>query len=121
MDLEQYNQEILDTVYEPMLEYFRDFEEDEDPGYTEEAIGECRRLLEDYGKALAELEDPSEEEILSQVEQVVLALNDLNEETDYAMIETDEREAICALIQGAALDTGLPETDDDVTEPWREW
>ena len=121
MDLEQYRQDIQDTVYEPMLEYYRDFEEDEDPGYTEASIEKCRRLLEDYGKALAELEDPSEEEILSHVEQVVLALNDLNEETDFAMLETDEREAICELIQGAALDAGLPETDDDITEPWREW
>ena len=119
MDLEQYRESIAKTVYEPMLAYFREFGEED--SNSEEAIGECRRLLEGYVESLAELEAPSEEEILALVERVVLALNDLNEETDSAMIETDEREAICEILQGAALDAGLPETDDDITEPWREW
>lgn len=51
----------------------------------------------------------------------MLALNDLNEELDYALIETVEREAICELIQTAAVDCGLQDVPDDVTEDWREW
>lgn len=53
--------------------------------------------------------------------QGVLALNDLNEELDYALIETVEREAICELIQTAAVDCGLQDVPDDVTEDWRAW
>ena len=49
----------------------------------------------------------------------MLALNDLNEELDYALIETVEREAICELIQTAAVDCGLQDVPDDVTEDWR--
>ena len=60
-------------------------------------------------------------DIMAQVEKVVLALNDLNEELDYTLIETVEREAIALLIQDAVVARGLRRVPEDVTEPWRDW
>ena len=70
---------------------------------------------------LGRLEEPSDEEIMNQVKELVLALNDLNEKTDYSLIETDAREAIWEIIQTSAIDCGLKEYGDDITEEWREW
>ena len=63
---------------------------------------------------------------MKQVEAVVLALNHLNEETDYCLIETDEREALWQVIQESAVECGLSakcieENEGDVTGAWREW
>ena len=38
-----------------------------------------------------------------------------------ALIETVERKAIWELLQTAAVDCGLQNVPDDVTEEWREW
>lgn len=55
------------------------------------------------------------------MEKVVVSLNRLNKKTDYALIETDAREEIWSIIQDLAVESGLSETDGDVTEEWREW
>ena len=55
------------------------------------------------------------------VKELVLALNDLNEGADHCLLETDEREAICELIQCSAEECGLIDPESDVTEEWREW
>ena len=58
---------------------------------------------------------------MMQVEIVGLELARLDERTDYALIETGEREAIWEIIQESAIDCGLKEYEDDITEEWREW
>ena len=89
--------------------------------FSTENVDECAKLLTEYLTALAELGTPSDEEIMSLVENVVLGLNELNEQTDYAMIETSERESICILIQDAAVAAGLRDIPEDVTEEWRDF
>ena len=37
------------------------------------------------------------------------------------MIETEERENIWELIQTSAVECGLQDPTDDITEEWREW
>ena len=63
----------------------------------------------------------TDEKILKQVKKTVLALNKLNERTDYCLLETDEREALWEIFQNSAIACGIQETDGDVTEEWREW
>ena len=58
---------------------------------------------------------------MEQVKNLVLALNRLNEKTDYSLIETDARECIWEIIQSSAVECGLREASEDVTEEWREW
>lgn len=118
MNLNEYLERIKTEVTDPMLEYMTEAEIDD---YTAEDVARCGELLAQYLTALSELTEPEDEAIMAQVEKVVLALNDLNEELDYALIETVEREAIALLIQDAAVDCGLREVPDDVTEDWRDW
>ncbi len=53
------------------------------------------------------------------VKEVVLKINELNDEHDY-FIETMEREDLYEFIDTAARIAGL-ESEEDITEEWREW
>jgi hypothetical protein len=75
----------------------------------------------EYVESLAALSASTDKDIMECVKKAVLALNELNENTDYALIETEERENIWELIQTAAVDCGLQDPADDVTEEWRDW
>lgn len=118
MDLNHYLNKLTEEVTDPILQYMTGAEIED---YTAEDVARCGELLKDYLTALAEMAEPTDERIMAQVEKVVLALNELNEELDYALIETVEREAIWELIQTSAVDCGLQDVPDDVTEEWREW
>ena len=52
------------------------------------------------------------------VKEVVLNINELNDEHDY-FIETMEREDLYEFIDTARI-AGL-ESEEDITEEWREW
>ncbi|MBQ8447509.1 MAG: hypothetical protein IJX27_01095 [Clostridia bacterium] len=122
MNILKYREKIITGVAEEMISFMRDCEEDGvDAGYTEDDVEECKEILFDYIDALDELEDPTDEDIMAEVENVIVALNELNANTDDMLIETVEREAICEIIQDAAVECGLEEEYDDVTEEWREW
>lgn len=94
-------------------------EEDEDDLFTEENLAATADVLEAYRQNLLRLHEPSEKQILKQVEETVLRLNALNDKYDY-FIETWEREELQEFIMGKAQEAGL-ETEEDVTEEWREW
>ena len=122
MNAIKYKEKIMTTVVEEMLSFMQNVEEDGgDAGFTPDDVEECKEILFDYVDALSELENPTDDEILSEVETAVVALNELNENTDCVLIETVEREAIWEIIQDAAVECGLEEEYDDVTEEWREW
>ena len=118
MNLDLYMKQLQDTVIHPMKAFLNDWD---DCGFTKKDIDKCEALLLSYLTALAAMTNPSDREIMKQVKKLVLALNKLNEKADYCLLETDEREAICELIQISAVDCGLTEYDDDITEEWREW
>ena len=114
-------------VTAPMLEYYRSWVEDGEGSYNESHIQKCAELLDGYAASLASIDAPTgakrDKKIMAAVTKVVLALNKLNEKTDYELLETDERESICMLITDAAVQAGLTELpeDDDVTGEWREF
>lgn len=121
-DLSRVRQRLL----EGMIDFMQpDDEEDDDPedwdcGYSQEDVHECATILDEY---LAELDSPavaSPEDVRKAVEKVVLRLNALNERCDGGLIETDQREDLCELILVSARGAGL-DTDEDITEQWREW
>ncbi|MBQ9746055.1 MAG: hypothetical protein IJW21_04465 [Clostridia bacterium] len=122
MNILLYKEKIITNVVEEMISYMQSIEEDgDDAGFTADDVEECKEILFDYIDALDELEDPTDEDIMAEVESTVIALNELNENTEGNLIETVEREAIWEIIQDAAVDCGLEEEYDDVTEEWREW
>ena len=117
MNVSACKERISKVVVEPMLQMIHEFEMD---SYTDEDVAEVQSILNAYVEALAALRDPSDAEIMAQVQSIVLKLNELNEAKDY-FIETEEREWLWEVIQKSAQDCGLRNVPDDVTEEWREW
>ena len=118
MDIELYKKQIAETVTEPMLEFHAD---EDDFESWKKSIKKCEKLLLKYLDELDQMKEPTNAVILKHVKNVVLALNRLNEDTEYELIETEEREAIAEIIQNAAIVCGLQDPSDDITEEWRDW
>jgi hypothetical protein len=94
--------------------------EGSNPRYTQP------KLLREFIESLHNLgQDAEETQIIECVKNVVSSLNSLNDETDGCLIETYEREKLCAYIEYAARKSGLkgPEggPEGDITEQWRMW
>ncbi|BCC10473.1 hypothetical protein ACQGR7_14645 [Bacillus sp. Gnz1/3] len=88
--------------------------------FTEENISATNKVLDTYINNLQQLgENPTEVEVMQAVKEVVIKLNELNIEHDH-FIETMEREDLYDFIDTAAQIAGL-ESDEDITEEWREW
>ena len=118
MNLQQYKEIVTETILNPMRSFLEEWDDCE---YTADDIDTCGALLNQYLESLAAMSTPSDKAIMEQVKSLVLALNDLNEALDYALIETEERESIWHLIQTSAIACGLQEYTEDITEEWREW
>ena len=61
------------------------------------------------------------EGIIAEVQKTVMKLNALNEKSHGGLIETDQREMICEIINLAAAYAGYDAGTRDLTEEWREW
>jgi hypothetical protein len=87
--------------------------------YSDEVIIQCENVLEDFIRSLEALGDQAKsQDILQCVRAVVVKFNKLD--AVYSFIETVEREDLCDFIYNAARMTGL-DTDEDITEKWRDW
>lgn len=89
---------------------------DGDDLFTAENIAATEKVLQSYTDNLSRLQEPTKEELIEKVKEVVLLLNAVNEAYDF-FIETLEREELCDFIMEKA---GL-DADEDITEEWREW
>ena len=96
-----------------------EYDPDWDAGYTQEHIDACDAALETFFAEMAPATH-NRDAIVAAVRKLVLVLNDINHRCDGCMIETDQREQLCEIVAVAAREAGL-ETDDDLTEEWREW
>ena len=85
MDLNQYLEKMEEIVIQPMIS-FMDFCDEDDCEYTLEDVQTCKDLISVYLEKLACMEEPEDEAIMEQVKVLVLALNELNEKTDYVLI-----------------------------------
>ncbi len=122
MDLFKFSAMLNENIIQPMISYMEMcISCDDDCGYNEDDIARCESLLSDYLKALADMDEPSDEDIMEQVEQVVLALNELSDDSTYLLDDEAVSELICQLIQESAVQAGLSDPADDITEEWREW
>jgi hypothetical protein len=132
---QQISQEILklkQKIIDGMVSYMQyggaddendpEYDPDFDAGYTQKHIDRCSALIDEF---LASMEKTPEvlknKYIMTAVKKTVLKLNKLNEGCDCSLIETDQREDICKLINSAARHAGLESSADDITEEWREW
>ncbi|WP_409305945.1 hypothetical protein [Peribacillus sp. SCS-155] len=93
---------------------------DGDEIFNPENIEATIKVLDSYINNLIKLGVKSKKkEIMIFVKDVVIRINELNDQYDY-FIETMEREELCEYIIEAANIAGL-ESDEDITEEWREW
>ncbi|MCT4781944.1 MULTISPECIES: hypothetical protein [Exiguobacterium] len=91
---------------------------DGDDMYTLSGIRAVDAALHQYVTTLSH-SDGTETSIRTAVRDLVLRLNELDEAYDY-FIETMEREELYDFIKAGAALVGY-ETEDDMTEEWREW
>ena len=114
--------EIKGRVIEGMESFMNHYIEDGDePPYTNENIKECEKILSVFINNISSLSDNEEMDIItSSVKDTILKLNALNEKCDYNIIETDQREDICELINAVITSKGHT-VEEDITEEWREW
>jgi hypothetical protein len=89
-----------------------------DCGYAREDVDRCEEVVDAYLNAVSNAS--SGDDVRRIVKQVVIDLNELNDSREGCLIETDQREDLCELILVAARQAGL-DSDDDITEEWREW
>ena len=119
MDIVKFKTMLVDNVISPMIQFMEEWSDDCE--FTKKDVQKCEKILTEYLDSLASLSAPSDKDIMKCVKKAVLALNKLNEKTDYALLETEERENIWELIQTSAVECGLQDPADDITEEWREW
>lgn len=90
-------------------------------GYKHASIERCSAIVDAFLTALdSDSQAGNQESILHNVKQTVTALNRLNNDSDGRIIEFDQREQLCSIIHCGVHLAGM-ETDDDVTQAWREW
>lgn len=120
MTLEELRDNIEDEVLWSMRENMdEEYDEDERGLYRNKDVNRVGEILEDLIDALAEA-DEEEEEILRAVKNAVKKLNKLNDKLDGALIENVQQDDLISFINEAVNAAGY-ETDDDLTEEWREW
>lgn len=73
--------------------------------------------------ALGEAADEAKK--VAHFETAVIALNDLNDDTDGSLIETDEREELCDLFNKIGLAAGIDVEKygdgEGLESEWRDW
>lgn len=106
--------EVKARLIEGMVDFM-----DEDTEYNQTHIDSCEKLLTAYLEGASGVD--SKDALMSKVELTVVALNELNESVDHELIETDQREDICAIIIRAGALRGFNGENDDITEDWRDW
>jgi hypothetical protein len=97
--------------------------------YPPDLIRRTDEVLDSFEAAAAELHDPSNEEVLAKIEQVVLMLNEAHREFSDAF-ETPERDLLCQYIDEVFTEAGI-DLDvvarhrgllrRDLTDEWRTW
>lgn len=118
-------QSLKDDLLESMASFMRGEDDDDEgssgfeAGYTQDDIDRCAAIIDHFLIILSKTRGDGDA-IMEAVKEAVLELNTLNDNCDGNLIETDQRETLCELIITAAQDAGL-DTDEDITEEWREW
>jgi len=105
---------------------WRGYERDGLEQYTQENCEAAKRIMDTLLSDLAALgELASESEKIQKFQVAVESLNELNDETEGALIETGEREELCDLFNIIAVKAGIdPANYGDGEGPaseWREW
>ena len=105
----------IETLKRSMTEYMKAAQ----PSYTAKDIEQCERILTEYVKNIDNTKN--KETGLQVVKMTVIKLNELNEQCDFQLIETGERELITEIIISTGNIRGYNSLNEDITEAWRAW
>jgi hypothetical protein len=98
--------------------------------YPESMMLRTDEVLAEFEAEVAAFADPSDDEVFAAIENVVLALNAVNEEFDDAAYETEERENLCAYLDATLTEAGIDVAAlaaragigrYEITDKWRDW
>lgn len=117
MDIKAYKKRIEEEIVTPLVN-IRNYEDD--CGFCTRQVMMLKKLVIKYMKKLNKKKSPPNEKILKQMKKLIFAINKLNRNTDYCMLESDIGDDLCYLIEDIAIDCGYPEIKEDITKPWRE-
>jgi len=92
-----------------------------DPGYDEQSIKLCEKILVDYVFAISNVESGDTGSVHDAVMEAVLALNRLNAHCDCTLLDADPREEVLSFINRVASDHGVGDGSEDLTAQWRDW
>jgi len=96
-------------------------EDDDEPAYTNGDVLACDQVLTAFINDVAASEERFNYSwVVAKVEGLVKSLNEMNLKHDNQLIETNQREDLCALIELVVLASGHA-YKHDITEAWREW
>ena len=115
-----YKERIISEIIDEMLDFLAD-EGEENAGFCKSDVRECKEILFDYINFLANIEEPCDEEILSEMENTLNSLDELNENTGGALIEAVGKEIILEIIADASEECGLKTGGEEIIEAWHEW
>lgn len=103
-----------------MLDFIADEDEDE-PAYHKSDVDECDKIITAFIQTVESSQQKNDIVWLyHQVEILVKQLNTLNAKLEYQLIESHQREDLCALVALVVKQAGH-DYDGDMTEQWREW
>lgn len=108
---------IQNKLSAEMLDYIED---DDFPPYGSEQVEICMTLLRDFVDDIQVMEVDDPGLASNKVQRLIVELNQLNNQYDGCLIETEQREDICELIDLVLAESGY-EFEGDITEEWREW
>lgn len=109
----------INKTYKKLEKGMLDFIQLGEADYTLADVKKCLSFLDDFLDEISKT-DSRENGILS-VKKTVLAINDLNENCEYELVETEQREQIANIIILAGHLKGFNHISEDITEEWREW
>lgn len=117
-ELYNYMGQVYDII-DNMKDFRQDnFMEDEESEEMLPGIEECERILTEYLERLGSA--PDEDMAFEEVQWLIEELSDLNEQYDYNLIRTSEKEDIYELILDTLAEIDI-DIDDDMTGEWRDW
>jgi hypothetical protein len=107
---------LLKNIQYDLLDFI---EGEDEPDYTSQDVTVCITSLLEFMSAI-ESEKQTKESAKEHIKTLVLSLNALNESCDDCLIETSQREDICAFIQKVISAANITFVGD-ITEEWRMW
>ena len=121
-----YESNLLEAKTKYPFESWREAEANGLEQYTEENCNKARAILDQLISELIGLGgDAREEDKIGKFKIAVESLNELNDETDGALIETGEREDLCDLIyiitEKSGIDPKKYGNGEGPASEWRDW